>query len=247
MHRFIAAERADHSVSTLCRVLEVSPSGYYASQRRGRPTWRVDRPRAQAKPPHLRRSPDSYPAHPPRRADRQKAGGAADGGTTAIRLGAEAQGQDDSEPGIAEASPRPDLRARWNHAAQNRPHRCRNPSSYGRSPSPLDRRCYAMQAKDHVLPELRCLSIRLSAAIEAPMGTTPWGDLRQRSSASACPRSPAQKLLWFGWCVLMGGTASIPTAGDRIRSPCPVQSALVTVAVTHDIRSSSSGILAQRS
>jgi putative transposase len=34
IHRFIAAERANHSVSTLCRVLEVSPSGYYASQRR---------------------------------------------------------------------------------------------------------------------------------------------------------------------------------------------------------------------
>ena len=34
MHRFIAAERANHSVSMLCRVLEVSPSGYYAAQRR---------------------------------------------------------------------------------------------------------------------------------------------------------------------------------------------------------------------
>lgn len=34
MHRFIAAEKAYHSVSTLCRVLEVSRSRYYASQRR---------------------------------------------------------------------------------------------------------------------------------------------------------------------------------------------------------------------
>mgnify|MGYP000368436578 CR=1 FL=1 len=34
MHRFIAAEKANHSVSTLCRVLEVSRSGYYAAQRR---------------------------------------------------------------------------------------------------------------------------------------------------------------------------------------------------------------------
>ncbi len=34
MHRFIAAEKVNHSVSTLCRVLEVSRSGYYASQRR---------------------------------------------------------------------------------------------------------------------------------------------------------------------------------------------------------------------
>lgn len=34
MHRFIAAEEANHSVATLCRVLEVSRSGYYASRRR---------------------------------------------------------------------------------------------------------------------------------------------------------------------------------------------------------------------
>ncbi|MCC6790135.1 MAG: IS3 family transposase [Thermomicrobiales bacterium] len=34
MHRFIAAEKVNHSVSMLCRVLEVSRSGYYASQRR---------------------------------------------------------------------------------------------------------------------------------------------------------------------------------------------------------------------
>ncbi len=34
MHRFIAAQRANHSVSMFCRVLEVSPSGYYAAQRR---------------------------------------------------------------------------------------------------------------------------------------------------------------------------------------------------------------------
>ena len=34
MHRFIAAERANHSVSMLCEVLEVSRSGYYAAQRR---------------------------------------------------------------------------------------------------------------------------------------------------------------------------------------------------------------------
>jgi putative transposase len=34
IHRFIAAERANHSVTTLCRVLEVSASGYYAAQRR---------------------------------------------------------------------------------------------------------------------------------------------------------------------------------------------------------------------
>jgi len=34
VHRFIAAERANHSVSTLCRVLEVSSSGFYAAQRR---------------------------------------------------------------------------------------------------------------------------------------------------------------------------------------------------------------------
>lgn len=38
MHRFIAAEEANHSVSTLCRVLEVSRSGYYAAQ--GRPACR---------------------------------------------------------------------------------------------------------------------------------------------------------------------------------------------------------------
>ena len=34
MHRFIAAEKANHSVSRLCEVLEVSRSGYYAAQRR---------------------------------------------------------------------------------------------------------------------------------------------------------------------------------------------------------------------
>ncbi len=34
MHRFIAAERANHSVSMLCRVLEVSASGFYAALRR---------------------------------------------------------------------------------------------------------------------------------------------------------------------------------------------------------------------
>ncbi len=34
MHRFIAAEKVNHSVATLCRVLEVSRSGYYAAQRR---------------------------------------------------------------------------------------------------------------------------------------------------------------------------------------------------------------------
>ena len=34
MHRFIAAERAYHSVSTLCRVLEVSRAGFYAAERR---------------------------------------------------------------------------------------------------------------------------------------------------------------------------------------------------------------------
>ena len=32
---FIDAEKAHHSVRTLCRVLQVSPSGYYASLRRG--------------------------------------------------------------------------------------------------------------------------------------------------------------------------------------------------------------------
>ncbi|MCL4286172.1 MAG: IS3 family transposase [Thermoleophilia bacterium] len=34
MHRFIAAEKANHSVSMLCRVLDISRSGYYAAQRR---------------------------------------------------------------------------------------------------------------------------------------------------------------------------------------------------------------------
>jgi putative transposase len=34
VHRFIRAERANHSVATLCRVLEVSRSGFYASCRR---------------------------------------------------------------------------------------------------------------------------------------------------------------------------------------------------------------------
>ena len=34
MHRPVAAEKANHSVSTLCRVLEVSRSGYYEAQRR---------------------------------------------------------------------------------------------------------------------------------------------------------------------------------------------------------------------
>ena len=34
MHRFIRAERANHSVTTLCRVLGVSRAGYYAAQRR---------------------------------------------------------------------------------------------------------------------------------------------------------------------------------------------------------------------
>jgi transposase InsO family protein len=34
VHRFIAAEKVNHSVSMLCRVLEVSRSGYYAAQRR---------------------------------------------------------------------------------------------------------------------------------------------------------------------------------------------------------------------
>ena len=34
MHRFIAAERANHSVTVLCRVLEVSRSGFYAASSR---------------------------------------------------------------------------------------------------------------------------------------------------------------------------------------------------------------------
>ncbi len=34
MHRFICAERANHSVATLCRVLGVSRAGFYAAQRR---------------------------------------------------------------------------------------------------------------------------------------------------------------------------------------------------------------------
>jgi putative transposase len=34
VHRFIRAERANHAVATLCRVLEVSRSGFYASERR---------------------------------------------------------------------------------------------------------------------------------------------------------------------------------------------------------------------
>lgn len=34
MHGFIRAERANHSVATLCRVLEVSRSGFYAAERR---------------------------------------------------------------------------------------------------------------------------------------------------------------------------------------------------------------------
>ncbi len=34
MHHFIRAEKANHSVATLCRVLEVSRSGFYAAQRR---------------------------------------------------------------------------------------------------------------------------------------------------------------------------------------------------------------------
>ena len=34
MHRFIAAEKANHSVSRICEVLEVSRSGYYAALRR---------------------------------------------------------------------------------------------------------------------------------------------------------------------------------------------------------------------
>jgi putative transposase len=34
VHRFIRAERANHAVATLCRVLEVSRAGFYASERR---------------------------------------------------------------------------------------------------------------------------------------------------------------------------------------------------------------------
>lgn len=34
MHRFIRAERANHSVATLCRVLGVSRAGFYAAERR---------------------------------------------------------------------------------------------------------------------------------------------------------------------------------------------------------------------
>lgn len=40
MHRFIRAERANHSVATLCRVLGVSRSGFYAAERR-RPCQRA--------------------------------------------------------------------------------------------------------------------------------------------------------------------------------------------------------------
>ena len=38
MHRFIAAERANHTVAMLCRVLGVSRAGFYAA--RGRPPSR---------------------------------------------------------------------------------------------------------------------------------------------------------------------------------------------------------------
>lgn len=34
MHRFIRAERANHSVATLCRVLGVSRAGFYGFERR---------------------------------------------------------------------------------------------------------------------------------------------------------------------------------------------------------------------
>jgi putative transposase len=34
VHRFIRAERANHAVATLCRVLEVSRAGFYAAERR---------------------------------------------------------------------------------------------------------------------------------------------------------------------------------------------------------------------
>ena len=34
MHRFIRAEKANHAVATLCRVLEVSRAGFYAAERR---------------------------------------------------------------------------------------------------------------------------------------------------------------------------------------------------------------------
>jgi putative transposase len=34
VHRFIRAERANHAVATLCRVLEVSRAGFYAFERR---------------------------------------------------------------------------------------------------------------------------------------------------------------------------------------------------------------------
>lgn len=36
VHRFIAAQMVNRSVSTLCRVLEVSPSGFYAAQKAAR-------------------------------------------------------------------------------------------------------------------------------------------------------------------------------------------------------------------
>jgi hypothetical protein len=48
VHRFIRAEKANHRVSVLCRVLEVSRSGFYAFERRvpcqrargnERPSW----------------------------------------------------------------------------------------------------------------------------------------------------------------------------------------------------------------
>jgi putative transposase len=55
IYGFIEAEKANHSIGTLCRILRVSKSGYYA--------WRGRTPSERAKADALAHR--TYRAHPP--------------------------------------------------------------------------------------------------------------------------------------------------------------------------------------
>ena len=141
-YRFVAAERATFPVRTLCRLVGVAASGFYAwlrrrpgRRRRGRPTGgRKDRGDLRRQPAHLRQPARARRAAGGGRPDRPQAGGAADARDGPRRPPAAAavaahDRQPARPPGRAEPA-RPELRGRaaghglaGRHLATSRPAR----------------------------------------------------------------------------------------------------------------------------